>query len=74
MTSEAELLLEQVTSARRERGADGAVRGHPAWFDLDEEGRVAAFDATLELRALEQAADAEGLSTTARALLARLRR
>ncbi len=74
MTPEEELLLEQVTSAHRERGFDGAVRGHPAWFDLDDAGRVEAYEATLTLRALEQAADPEGLSTTARAVLARLRR
>jgi hypothetical protein len=74
MTPGDELLLEQVTSAHRERGVDGVIRGHPAWFDLDEAGRVAAFDATLELRRLEQAADPDGLSTTARALLARLAR
>ena len=74
MTPEQELLLEQVTSAHRERGFDGAIRGHPAWFDLDDEGRQAAYEATLELRKLEQAADPRGLSTTARAILSRLAR
>lgn len=74
MTPEQELLLEQVTSAHRERGFDGAIRGHAAWFDLDDEGRTAAYEATLELRKLERAADATGLSSTARAVLARLAR
>lgn len=74
MTPEQELLLEQVTSAHRERGFDGAIRGHPAWFDLDDEGRVAAYEATVELRRLERAADPRGLSTTAKAILARVAR
>lgn len=34
-------LLEQVTSAWRPRDPDGSIRGHPAWFDLDEAGRIA---------------------------------
>lgn len=73
MTLEEELLLEQVTSAHRVRGVDGAVRSHPAWHDLDEAGREAAFDATLELRRLEAALDPQGQSSTIRALLSRIR-
>jgi len=73
MTLEEELLLEQVTSAHRERGVDGAVRSHPAWHDLDEAGREAAFDATVELRKLEAALDPQGQSSTIRALLSRIR-
>ena len=71
MTPEEQLLIEQVTSAHRERGADGSIRAHRAWFDLDDAGRLAAFDATLEQRKLETALD--GQSTTVRAVLARLR-
>lgn len=67
-------LVEQVTSAWRPRDQDGAVRGHPAFYDLDPEGRVEAFHATSRLRKLEAALDPGGLSTTARAVLARLRR
>jgi len=69
---ERESLIEAVTSAHRERGPHGDVRAHRAFFDLDEAGRVEAFDATLHARALEAASDPEGLTTTARALLARI--
>lgn len=72
MTHEEELLLEQVTSAHRERGVDGAVRFHPAWHDLDDAGRQAAFEATVELRKMEAALDAQGMSSTVRALLRRI--
>ncbi|MBL8955770.1 MAG: hypothetical protein JNK82_33660 [Myxococcaceae bacterium] len=74
MTREEELLLEQVTSAHRRRRADGSVQSHPAWHDLDDAGRLAAFDETVLQRKLESAMDADGLSTTARALLGRITR
>ena len=73
MTSEEELLLEQVTSAHRERHADGSIKTHPAWHDLDDDGRKEAFEATVTLRKLEAALDAEGLSSTVRAVLGRIR-
>ncbi len=69
-----ERLIAAATSAHRERDVDGRAKAHPAWHDLDEAGRLGAFDATLRLRALEAASDPEGLSTTARAVLARIRR
>jgi hypothetical protein len=72
MTREEELLLEQVTSAHRRRRADGSIASLPAWHDLDEAGRREAFEQTLLQRKLEAAMDAEGLSTTARALLQRI--
>ena len=72
MTREEELLLEQVTSAHRERQVDGTIRAHPAWHDLDDEGRIAAFEATLELRKMEAALDPQGHSSTIRALLSRI--
>ena len=68
-----ELLLAQVTSAHRTLGADGRLRSHPAWHDLPPEERPRAFALTTELRKLEAAADPEGLSTTAHAVLARIR-
>jgi hypothetical protein len=49
------------------------VRSHPAWHDLDEEGRREAFEVARQMRRLEAAADPQGLSATARALLARIR-
>ena len=72
MTSEDELLLEQVTSAFRARAADGRVKSHPAWHDLGREGRAEAFEATLRLRRMEQALDAEGNSSTVAAVLERI--
>lgn len=73
MATDDELLLERVTSAWRPRGHDGGVRSHPAWHDLDETGRREAFEITARLRRMEAAMDPEGLSTTARAVLARIR-
>lgn len=74
MTPEDELLLEQVTSAHRERHVDGSIRAHPAWHDLDEDGRREAFEATVVLRQLEAALDPGGHSATVRALLGRITR
>jgi len=71
---EAEALIEAAASAFRERGADGAIRTSPAWHDLDDDGRRRAFEAARVQRALEAAMDPEGLSSTARAVLGRLRR
>jgi hypothetical protein len=70
---EQELLIEQVAGAHRPRSLD-ELRYHPAWHDLDERARVEAFERARELRAMESALDPEGLSTTARAVLARLTR
>ena len=72
MTRDQELLLEQVTSAHRERHVDGTIASHPAWHDLDDAGRTEAFEATLTLRKMEAALDAEGHSSTVRALLSRI--
>ncbi len=72
MTPEQEALVEQAVTAWRPRGADG-VRGHPAWHDLDAEGRERVFGDTVQARTLEAAQDPEGLSTTGRAVLARIR-
>ena len=71
---EREDLLAQVTSAWRPRDVDGAVRGHPAWHDLDGDGREEAAALTLGLRVMEAALDPDGLSSTARAVLARISR
>ena len=71
MTREA--LIEQVVGAFRER-VRGEIRPEPAFYDLDDADRQAAFDATLEARQLEAALDPQGLSSTAHAVLARLGR
>jgi hypothetical protein len=73
MTPETEQLLEQVTSAARGTDVTGAVQSHPAWHDLPVEAREVAYAETVRLRQMEAALDPEGLSTTARAVLARLR-
>jgi hypothetical protein len=65
-------LIEAVTTAHRDRDADGRITPSAAWMDLDEADRAEAFTATAELRRLEAALDPAGLSTTARAVLARI--
>ena len=67
-------LVEQALSAWRPSGRDGGVRGHPAWHDLDPAGRQEVYQQTLRLRQLEAALDPQGLSTTAQAVLARIKR
>jgi hypothetical protein len=67
-----EELVEQAAGAFRARDVHGRILAHPAWHDLDEAGRAEAFDLAARLRGLEAALDPEGLSTTARAVLARI--
>ncbi len=67
-----ESLVEAAATSFRERDATGSVRFHRAWHDLDEAGRDEAFEVTRRLRRMEAALDPEGLSTTARAVLARI--
>ena len=45
---------------------------HPAWADLDPDARREAFEDALVMRVLEAALDPDGLSTTVRAVAARL--
>ena len=66
-----ELLVEQVASAYRPRARD-ELRYHPAWHDLGEDGRRRADQIARAMRKIEAALDPEGLSTTARAVLARI--
>lgn len=72
MSPEDELLAEELTSAWRPRDPR-ELKFHPFWYDLDEEGRLEAFERTREQRELEAALDPEGYSSTVRAVLARLR-
>jgi hypothetical protein len=67
-----EALIEAACSAWRPRDARGNLRFHPAWHDLDEHGRREAYERTLTARELEAALDPDGLSTTGRAVLARI--
>ena len=66
-------LVEQVAGAYRPAG-DTELHYHKAWHDLDDAARTRAFDLASALRPLEAALDPEGLSTTARAVLARIAR
>jgi hypothetical protein len=66
-------LVDAACTAWRPRDPRGGLRAHPAWHDLDASGREEVYEATRVLRELEAALDPEGLSTTARAVLARIR-
>ena len=72
---EEELLVEEVAGAHRTppRTFDDLVY-HPAWHDLDATARTRAAGRAEALRPIEAALDPDGLSTTARAVLARIRR
>jgi hypothetical protein len=70
---ERELLVEQAVGAWRPRRGDGGIGPHPAWADLDAAGRAEAFEAAALQRRLEAALDPDGLTTTGRAVLARIR-
>jgi len=75
MKVDRESLIEQAASAFRGRDPrDGRAQAHPAWRDLDAAGRQAAFETAARMRAVEAALDPDGLSATARAVLARIRR
>lgn len=67
-----DLLIEQVAGAWRPTAGD-ELAYHKAWHDLDAAGRERAFERARALRTAEAALDPDGLSTTARAVLARLR-
>lgn len=66
-------LVEQVGSAWRPPDPRGGVRPHPAFFDLDADARQRAAARAETQRAIEAAADRDGLSSTVRAVLARIR-
>ena len=64
-----ELLIEEALSAHRRQDPRGGTRPSPAFFDLDDEGRISVFEQTLAQRKLEAALDPAGESTTVRAVL-----
>ena len=72
MSEEEELLVEEVAGAHRPE-PKGTLRYSPAWHDLDDAGRVRAYELARALRKIEAALDPDGLSSTARAVLARSR-
>lgn len=73
MNADRESLVEQATTAHRPHGPGGELRFHPAFHDLDAAGREELFVATRLQRALERALDPRGLTSTAHAVLARIR-
>jgi len=72
--AEREALIEAVASAHRERDPRGGVRSSPAFHDLDDAGRLEAFEVALTRRAIETALDPGGESATVKAVLAILAR
>ncbi|MCX5745265.1 MAG: hypothetical protein NT062_22540 [Proteobacteria bacterium] len=67
-------LVEQVAGAWRPAPLAGELRYHPAWHDLDAAGRDNAAALASALRQAEASLDPDGLSSTARRLLALIRR
>jgi|HubBroStandDraft_2_1064218.scaffolds.fasta_scaffold272662_2 hypothetical protein len=66
-------LIASVTTAYRDRDPfSGLARSHPAWHDLDDQGRREAFEETLASRVLEAALDLNGFSTTVLTVLRRI--
>ncbi len=70
---EKDLLIEQVAGAWRPDAGD-ELTYHKAWHDLDADSRLVAADRARALRRIEAALDGEGLSTTARSVLAKITR
>jgi len=68
-----EMLIAAYTTAHRDHDPR-SLRAHPAFYDLDDAGREAAFETLAKLRRMEAALDPRGLSTTALAVLARIPR
>jgi hypothetical protein len=68
-----EILIERAVSAYRERDASGRIMPSPAWWDLPQESREELFHLQLESRILERALTPDGISTTVRSVLDRLR-
>ena len=69
---EREILVEAAAGAFRPRRPGGGIGPSPAFHDLDAEGRVEAFLVATTSRGMEAALDPLGLSSTARAALARI--
>ena len=70
---ERELLVEAALTPHRPLHADGELRFHPAFHDLDATGREELFAALTLQRRLEALVAGDGLSATARAVLRRIR-
>lgn len=69
---ELERAIEALVSPRRELDRDGRFIPPPVWYDLPVEAHDRLFAEQQDSRWLEAALDPDGLSLTARAVLARL--
>lgn len=69
-----DLLIERVVSPWRERSPSGEIKSAPAWHDLADGDRERAFRESTAARQIEAAMDPRGLSSTARAVIARIAR
>ncbi|MFW5652968.1 MAG: hypothetical protein ACOC0P_02890 [Planctomycetota bacterium] len=67
-----EELIERTLNSWRPRDRDGRITTHPAWYDLSEADRVAAYRRLMAWRKIEAAANAKGLSSTSLTVLRRI--
>jgi hypothetical protein len=68
-----ELAIEKAVSAFRERNTSGRILPSASWFDLAPEDRDALFARQLESRQIERVLSHDGISTTGKAVLERIR-
>lgn len=69
---EKDVLVESCITAFRERDSEGRLMPPAAWWDLPPEALDELYERQALARGLERALDPEGLSATARAVLARI--
>ena len=70
---ETPVLIEAAVTAHRERDREGRVVPSAAWWDLSPQDLDTLFVEQTVARELERAIDADGMSGTMRAVLARFR-
>ena len=68
-----EILIEEALSAYRERTSSGRIVSSPAWWDLPESAREELYRRQLQSRLIESALAPDGMSSTVRSVLARLK-
>ena len=68
-----EILIEEAVSGYRERTTSGRILPSPAWWDLPPEAREELYQRQLQSRILERAVAPDGMSSTVRAVLSRIK-
>ena len=68
-----DLLIEQAVSAFRERDTRRRILASPAWWDLAPDAREELFERQLASRSIERALSHDGMSSTVRSVMNRLR-